>query len=164
MNRLTVSNFNEYLKNQGVGFLTSESCGLGMRGLYDLSERGKILIEEFFSVTANNRNWNPQVGADDAVASIRMPYDVIRPLVVYCLFRNGAEVVFDAKSKKGIVYNPEHLLALWSSDGVPLFDDPEFAEIRDIYSKLYNNKYRMWQDFSTGLKGLNTHVFSGRTV
>ena len=89
MKKLTVNNIHEYLKDQGIGFLTSESCGIGLRGLFDLTERGKLLVEKFFSISVETAPWNSKVGHEPAVASIMLPHIVARPLAVFALHKHS---------------------------------------------------------------------------
>lgn len=64
------------LHHFGVEYLTSESCNLNMRGLYDLNEEGAELIRKFFGLPYNcalQPNWNyvsPTIG--EHVASVLM--------------------------------------------------------------------------------------------
>ena len=164
MNKLTVSNEIEYLKNQGIGFLTSESCGIGIRLLFDLSIRGKEIVESFFSIKAMNQNWNPYVGEDVAIASIRLPRAVLRPLAIFCLLMNGAEAVFDVQDSNERMLT-KHLVAVWNDPGfASVYELDEYKKLYEDYNRIYNGKFRIWEDHSTGAMGTNTHVFSGRTA
>ncbi len=46
MKREIVDNFYDLLKQHGITFLTSEACGVGLRGLFDLTPEGQELLEE----------------------------------------------------------------------------------------------------------------------
>jgi hypothetical protein len=164
MYRTEVSNYHDYLKGQGVGFLTSESCGLGMRLLFDLSDRGKRLVEMFFSVRCENPNWNSRVGAAEAVASIRMPRSILKELCIFALFLNGAQYVFDAHEEGAVVFS-QHLVAVWADKGDPRNLD-EFKKLRDDYNRVFDGKFKIWDNYSTSrAPGLtNTHVYSGRSI
>jgi len=77
------------LKKYGISFLTGESCAYGLRGLFDLNEEGKALIEGYFGGTVTVRpgsNWNSEVNGKPAVGSVLLDFHLLTPLAVYILF------------------------------------------------------------------------------
>ena len=154
----TISNISEYLEGQGVGYLTSESCGIGIRALYDYSERGQRLLEMFFGVPINGAPWNSKVGDQPAVGSIMLP-KVMRPLAIFAMFMNGATAVVDVDVYSEIRAN--YLMEIRDIEG---WDDPDYQELLEKVRYLFNGEFMVWTNTSTGRGGRNVHVFSGRTA
>ena len=154
----TISNISEYLEGQGVGYLTSESCGIGIRALYDYSERGQRLLEMFFGVPISGAPWNREVGDQPAVGSIMLP-KVMRPLAIFAMFMNGADAVVDVDINGDIKAN--YLMIIRDVDD---WDDPDYQELLEKVRYLFKGEFRIWTNTSTGRGGRNVHVFSGRTA
>lgn len=159
MKQETVTDIFDYLKNQGVGYLTSESCGIGIRVLCDYSERGKLLLQAFFGIDMHSFNWNPTVGVDEAVGSIMLPRDTFRPLAIFAMFMNGTEVVIDVNIREKS-YSINYLHQIWDVD----LQSEEYQDHLNRVRQITNGKYNIWTNSATGKYGRNVHVFSGRTT
>jgi hypothetical protein len=159
MRKETIDDISKYLEGQGVGYLTSESCGIGIRALYDYSERGKRLLEMFFGTTISGAPWNSTVGNEPSVGSIMLPREMVRPLAIFAMFMNGATAVVDVDISGDIRAN--YLMEIRDIDG---WDDPDYQELLEKVRYLFNGKFKVWTNTSTGREGRNVHVFSQRTV
>jgi len=152
----TINSFHDYLKNQGVGYLTSEACGIGIRALFDYSERGLRVLNGFFGTNLNGHpNMNSYVGNDRAIGSIVLPHSMIRSLVVYCLLMNGADAVIDVQHS-GSAYYMNHMTAIYGE-----FDEEYYDYLRNV-SELSQGHYNVWVNSATAYNGRNRHAFSGR--
>src|SRR5437867_11962011 len=97
----TIRNYDE-LRPYGLNCLTGEACGLGMRLLFDVTDKGRELLKTFFGVCDLSlpSNWN-----SGANGSIMLPHEVARPLMVFALLKGGCVEVWedwDTKELYGI--------------------------------------------------------------
>lgn len=140
----------------GIGILTGEACGLGMRLLCDLSEKGKRLLEEFLGGCASfteGSNWNSNVDNEPAVASALLAYSSWRELAAFCLLKEGYEVAAINVTR----WSGEAGVAGFRLDGQSLDD---VMKEHDIHRAA---NFRTFQ--VTGTAGTrNTHVWTGRTT
>ena len=90
------------LERFGIKSLTGEACGIGIRMLCDLTEDGKKLVESFLRVECNAHNWN-----SGAVASVMLPYGILKELTVYCVL---------SLYSYAIVVNPYHVGGVCGTD------------------------------------------------
>lgn len=81
----------------GVNPLTGEACAHNLRILCDLSTSGVTLLTQFLGVNtlthALTPNWNSRVGERPAVASVMLPRETLRPLLVFALLQQGHDYV-----------------------------------------------------------------------
>lgn len=91
----TISNLDQ-LTEYGIKWLTGESCKYSMRGLCDLSQKGRLNVCEFLGIGAPDlpRNWNTTVGSDPAVASIMLTRTTLRELTRFLLHKEGFTHVY----------------------------------------------------------------------
>ena len=159
MKKEMITDISKYLEGQGVGYLTGEACGIGLRKLYDLTERGKILVEQFLSTTADSAPWNSTVGIEPTVASIMLPPAILRPQAIFAMFVNGATAVIDVDVND--IMRTDYLWMVWNTEG---YNDPDYQELLDKVRDVFGGKFIVWTDSSTSHSGRNEHVFSGRIV
>jgi len=162
------------LEKFGVKLLTGEACGLAMRGLFDLTENGKALMQEFLRVECNSEAWNRGSDDDPHVASVMLPYSVCKDLFIFAHVRAGTPNVFVG----GHVH-----VGQWTETKYEYLDEtlkhpdktwePQVWAVDDEYMERVNQMvergffyisrtYAKSSHPGTGLD--NTHAMSGRTV
>ena len=160
MKREIIDNFYELLKQHGITFLTSEACGVGLRGLFDLTSEGQELLKEALGgMEANYPGWNDWEGK-----SAMLFYDMLRPLAIYLLLRDGTEVVIDVNVENNIVC-ANHLVAIYDLERDPngVITDPDYQEYLERAKAVLEGKFRVYWRSGTARNGMrNQHVFSGR--
>ena len=160
MKREIIDNFDELLKQHGITFLTSEACGVGLRGLFDLTPEGQELLEEALGgMQASYPGWNDWEGK-----SAMLFYDMLRPLATYLLLRDGVDVVLDVNEETSIVC-ANHLVAIYDIERDPngVITDPDYHVYLERANAIFEGKYRVYWRGGTARNGLrNQHVFSGR--
>lgn len=157
-NLKTVNGFEyfEFLKDMGVIPLTTESCGLGLRHLCDLTKEGTELISNFLGggIEISNFPWNR--GEHSILITVAMLPD----LVIFSLFSR-----FDAQTvvKFGREKENPNFLALGD-----IYEDGKRIrqEVKDLMQQL-SSTYGMVQYFlntatSDSPTLRNVHVMSGR--
>jgi hypothetical protein len=136
----------EHLRPYGITILTGEACGVSMRLLLDLDEKGITTMTSFLGgclqFTAG-RGWN------DGKASVMLPHEMFTPLAAFCLLSD-----FD--------------VAVVTSEGSIIghnFDETRIGEL--LESGMYGKTVRIYQkrqNAPTSKDGLrNIHQMSGRT-
>jgi hypothetical protein len=155
-----VDDIHELLKQHGITFLTSEACGVSLRGLFDLTPEGQGLLEEALGgMQANYPGWNDWEGK-----SVMLFYAMLRPLAIYLLLRDGADAVLDVNVETGIVY-ANHLVAIYDLGRDPngVITDPEYQAYLERANVIFEGKYLVFWRSGTARNGMrNQHVFSGR--
>lgn len=74
------------LQTYGVGPLTGEACAFSHRILFDVTEGGKELLEQYLSTTLQlNDNWNSSVLGAPAIGSIMLSRKVAEDLLWFVL-------------------------------------------------------------------------------
>ena len=76
------------LRDFGIEPLTGEACGLAMRLLCDVTERGKAIIESFFGsrvAIEPDSNWNNGSKDDPHVGSVMLPRSIAEDLFAFVL-------------------------------------------------------------------------------
>lgn len=90
-----ISNW-EHLEPFGIRYLTSESCGYGLRLLCDVNQQGREAIGLFFGqcrLLPLSKNWNSEVNGEPAVGSVMLPRSIFRDLAAFLLLEEGHEVI-----------------------------------------------------------------------
>lgn len=112
---------------------------LGIRLLCDVTEDGVEILESFFGVEIR---WSPPWG--DGIGSITLPTDMFRPLVCFCLFRSGADAIFDVSYKTGAlpVNYLQPTFKIWNEDEGDF--DQSFIKLRDKIAISYAGHYHLY--------------------
>ena len=155
--------YSRALRGFGLEHLTGESCAIGLRILYDVSEQGIRLIEQAFSLKIDMertpRNWNSKVGDRSAIASIRLSWFQAKDLLLYGLARKYKYVVSTTVKEGNWKYGINEYL--YGTDSKEDLD--ELLTIIDK-SKWYDRRVYCTYD-SQPRRGLeNVHAFTGRTT
>lgn len=156
------NDFSRFLEEHGINILSGEACGIGMRFLADVStvpegNSGYDLIVEFTGgMTPTHWGMN-----SDNAKTVLLPWLIIRPLVIYILLRDGANMVFDVQNNTE-TWSSDFLYAVTfeSEKGDGDFGQgcPEFQKLRERL-----DKSRTYWRTGTARNGLvNRHEFSGR--
>jgi hypothetical protein len=151
---LQASDFNKFLEDHGIDLLTSEADGTGLRGLYDLTYKGQEILGEFLGgATFTQSGWNNYQGKSAMIA-----WDLVRPLVIYILMRDGAtDIVSVRYSLKDRGYYANYIRAYTD---VP--SERVLADLEKINKICPEGVRRYWRS-GTAKDGLrNQHMFSGR--
>jgi hypothetical protein len=140
----------------GINVLTGEACGLGMRLLCDLTEKGKLLIEEFFGgclTLQAGSNWNSNVGDEPAVASVMLPHSIWLELAAFALLKEG----YDVAAINVLRWSGEAAVAGLKISGTTL------DQVMEEHDMGRGPNFRTFQ--ITGTAGTrNIHQMSGRIV
>jgi hypothetical protein len=139
------------LENYGINLLTGEACRVGRRVLTDLTERGRRIVADMLGLGDQRgfaENWNSRVGDSPAVASVMLPYSMIRDLMTWCLIHDGCTAIIETDDE--YVYGRE------DSDGT------EWDELVE-----HCRKYHKWVRVITLRSGPSrgtrmVHAMSGR--
>ena len=150
---VNAADFSNFLEEHGIHFLTSEADGLGMRVLCDLDNKGsEILSEAFGGVDFHNPPWN------NGVASVMLFREFVRPLAIYCLFKDGFEIVVSVNYISEIGGFTADFIA-----GYENISPEEWLEQKESFAKYYENRWRLYQRSGTAKNGFrNRHALSGR--
>lgn len=144
------------LEDFGIDMLTGEACGLSMRLLCDVTERGKVLIERFFGGTITVKpgsNWNGGNKADPHVGSILLPSGVFSDLAAFCL-------IIDAGAGENVATCEDGRAMSWTWEEL---EHRTTQELRESWEKTYGVKRYYRRSTGPGTGDRNTHAFSGRT-
>ena len=90
-----VTNLTDYLRENGVRYLTSEACALGLRSLYDVDKEVAPHLEDFFGMSFR------AVARNNGEYSVLIAKDVLWSLCIFLAFVNGADEVYDYKDEFG---------------------------------------------------------------
>lgn len=177
----------ESLRQFGIRYLTGEACGIGMRGLFDLTKNGVEILTDFFGAVAFRENWNSGDKDNPHVASALIPYSCLEDLYIFAAIRWGRKYVFrgdycmgndwtesvyenyPTQIEGGKILHPptrlRHPVKEWKPR-VWAFDDDE------LYTRLTSHEergsfyiartYKKSNHPGTGLN--NQHAFSGRVA
>ena len=87
------------LSRYGIVPLTGEACGLMYRILFDVTARGKKILEKAFDVTELKlrENWNRGADTDPHVGCIMLAHDVLPFVGVFALLEDGCPEVWLTK-------------------------------------------------------------------
>lgn len=136
------------LQPYGIVPLTGEACGLMYRILFDVTAKGKKVVERCFGIPTMTfaEPWNRGTEEDPHVGSIMLTQEMLVPLAVFALLENGCR---EAYLMGGAVF------------GVEADDPPDAAEtMRKVYRVEYARRFSYG-----GTEGdRNTHAMSGRVV
>jgi len=95
----TISTLDD-LRSYGIVPLTGEACGLMYRILFDVTKRGKKILEKAFDVSELRlrENWNCGADTDPHVGCIMLPHDMLPFIGVFALLESGCKEVWLTKS------------------------------------------------------------------
>ena len=87
------------LSHYGISPLTGEACGLMYRILFDVTARGKRILEKAFDVSelGLNESWNSGTDDEPHVGSIMLAREVLPFIGVFALLEDGCTEVFLTK-------------------------------------------------------------------
>jgi hypothetical protein len=79
------------LRPYGVVFLTGEACGLMMRLLFDVTEKGRQVLARTLGIPGLKlaEPWNRGSEADPHVGSIMLTQEMLVPVAVFALLESG---------------------------------------------------------------------------
>jgi hypothetical protein len=99
----TVNCWNDLLP-YGLDPLTGEACGLSYRILFDLTAKGKEIVEKCLGCRITAEPWNRGSKEEPHVASIMLSMEMLVPLGIFVLLENGCHIVWllDDRSLIGI--------------------------------------------------------------
>jgi hypothetical protein len=139
------------LEEFGINPLTGEACGLSMRILCDLTQKGVNLWQEFTRSTPTAEPWNRH-----GVKSVMIPTCMFEDLWIFAQVRENKAI---AVLKGGYPFGKKN----WQPTAMAIFSYTELSNIEScIVQKLF--KATRWYKKSTAPgTGLdNQHAFSGR--
>ena len=132
----------------GFNMLTGEACAYSFRYLFDISERGREILNSFLGMPYNTEYaypWNSRVGENASVGSVMLTRKAAFDLMIYvALHVDRAAVVY------------------WSEDyGTVIGYDAIYPEAEDYY---ISAKYNRFVNYASpkSVEGRNQHQFSGR--
>ncbi len=150
MKQKAVRHYGDYLRENGIRYLTSESCAIGLRGLYDVDPDIVAAIESFFGVTLNARGWNNQDGK-----SIMLSNTVLKDLCIFLLLYNGCDIVAEITGD-----NP-HVRGYWDVE----YTDDVWRDEAQRINKFCGGKWRTYDAGTAIVRDLrNVHMFTGRAA
>ena len=139
------------LYKYGINLLTGEACRVGRRVLTDLSARGAGIVSDMLGISHQQfaDNWNTKVGDSPAVASIMLPYSLIRELMVWCLIKDGCTRIIETDDD--MIYGQEES------------DDPKEVDDMIEHLRKYKRPFRVITLKSGPSHGTRMiHAMSGR--
>ena len=134
----------EHLEGFGITYLTGERCGHGLRILCDLSEEGKMYLENFFDCELKlDKSWNNGVGA------ILLPQGILTDLGVFLLLTQADCAAVGIETSGGVLgIEPEVI--------------PQFKERNLKYTKDEDNYTTFFKEVYFNKNSINQHQMSGR--
>jgi hypothetical protein len=156
------TDFNKYLEENGFDRLTSEADGLGMRIRYDLDEQAQdILGSAFGGMQLVHEGWN-----DRKKKTAMIFRELIRPLMIFTLFYNKADLIFDVHIYKEGSYRADYLMAFSNlerdREGKIIWTN-ELDAMKTAISETTGGAFHIRTREGTSANGLmNVHTFSGR--
>lgn len=89
------------LRDYGIDYLTGEACGLSYRILFDVTKRGKHILEKCFGIPNMNlpESWNAGSKSDPHVGSIMLARDMYVPIAVFALLESTCKEVWLLKDE-----------------------------------------------------------------
>ncbi|MHA2312778.1 MAG: hypothetical protein ACXADF_14900 [Candidatus Thorarchaeota archaeon] len=149
---MTTLNSESDLRNFGFIPLTGEACGMSMRRLYDLKPQAVRILEAFLSIKVETgNNWNSSEGQ---VASIMMPYAMVEPLSIFCLF-------YVMEYDMVVVVN--HRCESHTAHFIKGYHRDQWKEDLEDYRMLYARNFRVYNRAGNADGGTrHQHYMSGR--
>ena len=100
---ISLYNMIDELKQFGFDYLTSESCGYSMRGLYDINENAQDLLSAFLGhVTCNANGWNSR-----DKKSVMLSHATVKDLLIFCSLQSFEYILLcNAEDSKREGFNP----------------------------------------------------------
>lgn len=112
------------LEAYGIDLLTAESCGLGLRYLCDVTEKGKKILQRLFDVPSItfSEAWNRGSKEEPHVGSILLTHDMLTSIAVFALLETGCTEVWVLKNKAVVgieASDTEEELKIWQDVHAP---------------------------------------------
>ncbi len=137
------------LRPFGIDALTGEACGLAMRILCDVTEKGAENIQRFLGgriTVEKGGNWNGGSKEEPHIGSVLLPYSILSDLSAFLLVVN----------LKGSV------ITLKSGEAIGAEDEEDEGYIRTYLAE--ESGIRVWRrSDAPGTGDRNRHAMSGRT-
>jgi hypothetical protein len=136
------------LEPYGIIPLTGESCGLGYRILFDVTEKGRRIIAKCLGVPDINlpESWNRGSADEPHVGSIMLPPEMLIPLAIFALLETGCTEV--------------HRMG----DVAVGFEDTDAADAAETMRRIYRVEYARRFAYRGTAGDRNVHMMSGRVV
>lgn len=141
------------MKVFGFDLLTGEACGIGIRGLFDVTDEAKKTLYGFFGLTSLDGFADAWNSRDGATGSILLPYSLLHPLATYCLL---------VQKKWPLVLTVSHRAKSYTSDFVMGLTDKDWLEMANRADHLWPKSYNLYYNHATSNEGRNVHHFTGR--
>jgi len=132
------------LERYGIVLLTGEACGLMYRILFDVTARGRAILEKCFSVNRIElaSPWNTGKDQDPHIGSIMLAREMLVPVGIFALLESGCTEVWRKED---------------SLFGIEPSDSREWCE---SFKKVYGPFQRFAYQGTAGDR--NIHQMSGR--
>ena len=157
----SVSNWNDF-KPFGIYFLTAEACGLSLRILFDISPKGKAILEQYLGVK-NIELWepmNPKSRLKEEEIENNVPVnEQMHPIGTFMLTRD----MFTTLAVFCLLTLPENEVVVSGKYGVNAYSRENYMKMREHIGRL--SESRIYMKEGDALGGFrNRHQFSGRVV
>ena len=132
----------------GIVALTGESCGLGYRILFDLTEQGRRILAACFGIPqfVLAEPWNRGAADDPHVGSIMLSRELLIPIAVFALLETGCTEVWLVG---------EAVIGIESGDSE--------SEV-DLQRNFHEKSFRRRLAYHGTAGSRNRHVMSGRVT
>lgn len=128
------------LERYGIEPLTGEACGLMWRILFDLTAKGRKIIETSLGIKITSEAWNRGTVEEPHVASVMLSQDMLVTVAIFALLESGHNEV-------------------WLLDNKTLYGF-EPGDRREVY--ISNNKVLRKFTYAGTAGSRNVHQMSGR--
>ena len=136
------------LEPYGIIPLTGESCGLGYRILFDVTEKGRQVIAKCFGIPGVSlpEPWNRGSADNFRVGSIMLAPEMLMPLSIFALLETGCKEVY----RMGEV--------------AVGFEDSDASDAPETMRRIYRVEYARRFAYHGTAGDRNVHMMSGRVV
>lgn len=132
------SNMVDGLRYYGIDYLTGEACNVNMRGLFELNEKGRNILREFFGALSSspNRIYLPKNSA------------FLNDLLAFCMLREDDTVA---------VWICNDGIRKITAEFIKQMDCNDLQELKDKFEKAYtiNKMYRKSNHPAVGLSNIS---------
>lgn len=157
MPAVSINNWRD-LKPAGLDLLTGEACGLSLRILFDVTEKGRLLFCKTFGLDPKKNQlgeaWNRGSKDDPHVGSVMLTQDSLPVLALFAALETpGVEECH-------IAYKDGQWCGVWG-----FTRDEVLAELDDWREAMRRMGYSVSRRSYNGTAGdRNVHQFTGRTA